>query len=350
MITVDELMTKFSAARAKYAEEEEEPVPPPTFDELAAHARSQMGRPLRPGEGFQTAETHPVSLAQTRTSEGDINQPYDVVAPRLWSWASFVPSAMNPYVRGSIFSGGPATVGDAAAGAVLGYNAARYWAPSAMIARDPRSYPPGTPVNAMRLGNMTEGAAARFVEPMVRGNPAAVAIQPASGAPIPIQTQPGKGQPPMTRNQIAANTVGAARKDGISTAGSPGLNTDRASLITQRPPTEGPITAVKNLPGIRPREIITLPQGDANLREGNWRQRLRAAKQVPGPRAGAGKFAPLGAAAAGFALPGLYNWLYGSKHLTEDGPQTSVLPTIIKGSGEIERPAGSMLNPVNWFR
>lgn len=349
MITVDELMTKFSAARAKYAQD---PVPSPTFDELAAHQQRQLGRDVRPGEVFLTSETHPVSLAPTRTPEGNINHPYHLADTSL-GWGSFakslLPSVMNPWTEGSMLSFGPGTTGDAAVLGYGGYNLARYMAPSARIARDPRSYPPGTPVSAMTLANMNAGGAARFFEPMLRGNPAAIALQPFSGAPIPVQSQPGKG-PPITRNQIAANIAEAARAGGISTAGSPGLNTGPAYLITQRPPVEGPITAVKNLPVIRPREVATVPQGSTNLLQGNLPQRMRTAKQIPGPRAGAGKIAPIAAGAAGFAAPWLWNWLYGSKHLTEDGPQTSFLPPIIQDSGQIERPAGSMLNPLNWFR
>ena len=344
MITVDELMTKFSASRAKYAQE---PVPPPTFDELAANVKSQMGRPVRPGEGFQTAETHPISLAQTRTPEGNINQPYHVVAPGGGWVAPFAPSFMNPWVEGSMFSGGSATLGDSALLGLYGARAARYMSPSARISRDPRSFTSG---KAGPISGMTPGATARFFEPMVRGNPAAVAIQPASGEPIPVPTEPGKGQPPITRNQIAANIADAARKAGISTAGSPGLNTAPASLITQRPPTEGAITAMKNVPGFRPREVTRVPSGHMNLPAGSSLQRMRASQKIPGARAGAWKYAPMAAAAAGFLAPAIYNKLYGSKYVTEDGPQTSFLPTIIQDSGDIERPAGSMLNPLNWFR
>ena len=84
----------------------------------------------------------------------------------------------------------------------------------------------------------------------------------------------------------------AARNAGISTAGSPGLNTAPASLITQRPPTESPIPAMKNVPGFRPREVTRVPSGHMNPSAGSSLERMRTAQKIPGPRACRGRYAP----------------------------------------------------------
>lgn len=348
MSTIDDLMTKFAAARAKYAQE---PVPPPTFDEMAASVERNLGRKLAPNEGFISSETHPVSLAQTRTEDGGVRQPYQLVRPSSGP-AAFIPSVMNPSVEGSILSGGPATIGDQIIGGYAGMAAAQYLNPSVRIATDPRNYSSG---KVGPLSGLTPGAAARFYEPMLRGNPTAVSLQPRTSAPVAVQTQAGKNQPAITRNQVASNLIEAARQANLSIPGVSGGPLARplepnVSLITQRPPVEGPITALKNLPGIRPREMTPLPSGSLDPSAGNLGQRLRTVQQIPGPRAGAGRYAPLIAGAAGFMAPAIYNKLYGSQYITPEGPTTSFFPTITTAEGVVERPAPSMLNPLNWFR
>ena len=353
MINVDDLMHKFASARAKFSQSA---VPPITQQEV----ERSIGRPLAPGEGVQSAVTHPLSLAARQDNGGTV-QPFNVVDTGYGATnfaKNLLPSVVNPHVEGSVASGGPATIGDMFLGGAAGSALGNYYLnPNVRLARSPASYPPGTPVNQRTLANMNPAAASAMVASYIPHGPGAISLNRSISGPLAVQANAPKNQAAPTRQVIGDAIVRLAKTHGVSAPGA-ATQGERATVVTEPSTGKDAPKGIRALQSMlaRGREQTPLPAGGENASQGTFPQRARTGMRITPPATGLGRHGRLFGALAGAAVPLLYNKLIGSQHTVFDpnNPQgitrTSFFPAPVSTTGEVKKDAPSSWNPLNWFR